>query len=193
MSDDYWATCPKCRSPRISVYEDDRMFVYLCGTIYCGGMCDSQSPMCYDRQVYSDYQRATTKTTGGAIDMGKPGNCKVCRKVAPIGASGLCTDCFLAERRMSSASGESPDLKEFLDELIALCRQNLPAGHSGCWGESPIELVTDIINERDDIKDESLRLRSIVNILADHVARAKGTTVPCEIRAATKKWEARTR
>lgn len=47
---------------------------------------------------------------------------------------------------------ESPDLREFLNELVSLCERNLPKGHNGCWGETPLELVTAIVDERDELR-----------------------------------------
>jgi hypothetical protein len=51
MSNDYFIRCPKCGEPRIEFNADDRELIYACGTIYCGGTCDSQSPKCYHDQM----------------------------------------------------------------------------------------------------------------------------------------------
>jgi hypothetical protein len=41
-------SCPKCDSPLLDG-EDEDSPVYRCGTIYSGGQCESQSPLCYER------------------------------------------------------------------------------------------------------------------------------------------------
>lgn len=49
----YFDKCPKCGAPLSSTDEGDHMYVYRCGTIYCGGTCDSQSPRCYYDQKFT--------------------------------------------------------------------------------------------------------------------------------------------
>ena len=80
-------------------------------------------------------------------------------------------------------SDESSDLKEFLDELIALCKPALPEGHSGCWGESPIELVTDIIDERDMLKGWVIRAHDAIWTKTGNPNQAKLSRLGDEIEA----------
>jgi hypothetical protein len=40
------------------------------------------------------------------------------------------------------------------DEIVDVCKANLPESHDGCWSESPMELVLDIINDRDDLRSQ---------------------------------------
>jgi hypothetical protein len=63
--------------------------------------------------------------------MGKPGNCKVCRKPASIGASGLCTECFMAERR---------EIRMAEDKLrrVADAEDSVQGGlAAGCYDHAP--------------------------------------------------------
>lgn len=50
-------TCPKCGSEIFRGDADDDFVLFKCGTIYSGGYCDSQSPLCVTKRMFNGLDR----------------------------------------------------------------------------------------------------------------------------------------